>query len=234
MGRHATAPKQSFATGALTQRMLARRQPWRCWGGEGWAKPPVDGAVPQVSQCLSRIAGMGAEQVQVAYGLPSLHMAQALHNRSTGAAMMSPPAHHSLPLCRQPWLEGMGRSCSPRQRNCAPLFLLHTRSGARVGGVTSGGAHSSRMLCGPFFCCPLAAMHEHGFEYALTEGWPRNPNPWRYKFTPPCCKIKHTDTYRCAHEWKPNTAIPFGDPITGGPWRHERKDPGTYEGGSVF
>ena len=45
-------------------------------------------------------------------------------------------------------------------------------------------------------------MYEGGFEYALTEGWPRNPNPWRYKFTPPCCKIVHKDTYRCAHEWK--------------------------------
>ncbi|PNW74251.1 hypothetical protein CHLRE_13g591250v5 [Chlamydomonas reinhardtii] len=78
------------------------------------------------------------------------------------------------------------------------------------------------------------ALHEHGFEYALTEGYPRNPNPWRYKFTPPCCKVKHTDTYRCAHDWSPDTAIPFGDPITGGPWKHDRKDPGTYEGGTVF
>ncbi|GIL79952.1 hypothetical protein Vretimale_12814 [Volvox reticuliferus] len=78
------------------------------------------------------------------------------------------------------------------------------------------------------------AMHEHGFEYALTQGYPRNPNPWRYKFTPPCCKIMHTDTYRCAHGWSPDTSIPFGDPITGGPWTHARPDPGTYEGGTVF
>jgi hypothetical protein len=33
---------------------------------------------------------------------------------------------------------------------------------------------------------------------------------------------------------QPDTAIPLGDPITGGPWRHERKDPGSYEGGTVF
>jgi hypothetical protein len=25
------------------------------------------------------------------------------------------------------------------------------------------------------------AMLEHGFEYALTEGYPRNPDPWRYR-----------------------------------------------------
>eukprot|EP00195_Chlamydomonas_chlamydogama_P015552 CAMPEP_0202899652 /NCGR_PEP_ID=MMETSP1392-20130828/7827_1 /ASSEMBLY_ACC=CAM_ASM_000868 /TAXON_ID=225041 /ORGANISM="Chlamydomonas chlamydogama, Strain SAG 11-48b" /LENGTH=462 /DNA_ID=CAMNT_0049585895 /DNA_START=182 /DNA_END=1570 /DNA_ORIENTATION=- len=78
------------------------------------------------------------------------------------------------------------------------------------------------------------AMLEEGFEYALTMGFPRNPNPWRYKFAPPCCKIKHTDTYRCAHEWKPDTAIPKGDPIGGGPWKREQPDPGTYEGGTVF
>jgi hypothetical protein len=77
-------------------------------------------------------------------------------------------------------------------------------------------------------------MHEHGFEYALTQGYPRNPNPWRYKFTPPCCKIVHTDTYRCAHNWSPDTSIPFGDPITGGRWTQARPDPGTYEGGTVF
>lgn len=116
---------------------------------------------PEVTQCTKRIAEMTPEKVQQEYGLPTLHTATALYNRSK-------------------------------------------------------------------------AMYEGGFEYALTEGWPRNPNPWRYKFTPPCCKIVHTDTYRCAHEWKPDTAIPLGDPITGGPWKHERKDPGSYEGGSVF
>lgn len=78
------------------------------------------------------------------------------------------------------------------------------------------------------------AMWEGGFEEALTHGFPHNPDPWRYKFTPPCCKIKHTDTYRCAHKWEPDTAIPFGDPIGGGPWTHQRPDLGTYQGGTVF
>lgn len=77
-------------------------------------------------------------------------------------------------------------------------------------------------------------MLERGFEYALTHGYPLNPNPWRYKFTPPCCKIKHTDTYRCAHEWAPDTALPLGDAVGGGPWKRDWPDVGTYEGGSVF
>eukprot|EP00798_Chlamydomonas_sp_ICE-L_P020356 gene20356-27121_t len=78
------------------------------------------------------------------------------------------------------------------------------------------------------------AMIEHGFEYALTMGYPRNPNPWRYKFPPPCCKIKHTDTYRCAHEWNPDTHLPLGNPVGGMPWTKDYPDPGSYEGGSVF
>lgn len=77
-------------------------------------------------------------------------------------------------------------------------------------------------------------MLEHGFEYALTHGYPLNPNPWRYKFTPPCCKIKHTDTYRCANEWAPDTALPLGDAVGGGPWKRDWPDVGTYEGGTVF
>ena len=77
-------------------------------------------------------------------------------------------------------------------------------------------------------------MHKQGFEYALTLGYPRNPNPWRYKFAPPCCKIKHTDTYRCAHDWAPDTAIPLGNPIGGDKWKRDEADPGSYLGGSIF
>lgn len=115
---------------------------------------------------------------------------------------------------------------------------LHASHHATVGGFV---LHAHRFC--PYLCrTPVlprptlfpAAMHEHGFEYALTEGFPRNPNPWRYKFTPPCCKVKHTDTYRCAHDWTPDTSIPKGDPITGKEWNHPRPDPGTYEGGTVF
>ncbi len=78
-------------------------------------------------------------------------------------------------------------------------------------------------------------MHEHGFEHALTHGFPRNPNAWRYKFPEPCCEIVHPDYYRCKNkDWKPDTALPFGDPIGGGPWNKAWKDVGSYEGGSVF
>ncbi len=92
-------------------------------------------------------------------------------------------------------------------------------------------------MCAGVLCTGAcaAAMWEHGFEYALTQGYPRNPNPWRYKFAEPCCSIVHLDTYRCRNRtWKPDTSLPFGDPIGGGPWRRDWKDVGTYEGGSVF
>jgi hypothetical protein len=80
-----------------------------------------------------------------------------------------------------------------------------------------------------------AAMWERGFEEALMHGQPMNPNPWRYKVTPPCCQIVHEDTYRCSDKnWKPDISLPFGDPITGGPWGRDWPDVGTYEGGSVF
>jgi len=77
-------------------------------------------------------------------------------------------------------------------------------------------------------------MLEHGFEHALTLGYPRNPNPWRYRFAPPCCKIKHTDTYRCAHDWQPDVGVPWGDPVSGGEWKRDWPDHGSYEGGSSF
>ena len=44
-----------------------------------------------------------------------------------------------------------------------------------------------------FSAPPLySAMLEHGFEYALTEGYPRNPNPWRYR-----CVLTSTNCLTC-------------------------------------
>ncbi|MEW5307325.1 MAG: hypothetical protein WDW36_009731 [Sanguina aurantia] len=51
------------------------------------------------------------------------------------------------------------------------------------------------------------AMVDHGFEWALSEGYPRNPDAWRYRPTPPL--LSHQ-----AH-------------------RHLPLDPGRYTGGSV-
>ncbi len=54
------------------------------------------------------------------------------------------------------------------------------------------------------------------------------------RYAPPCCKIKHTDMYRCAHEWNPDTGVPFGDPMSGGVWKRDWPDHGSYEGGTSF
>lgn len=61
-------------------------------------------------------------------------------------------------------------------------------------------AHAISSLGSQVMACTLALllswfaadMHQHGFEHALKYGQPLNPNPWRYKMTVPCCKIKHT------------------------------------------
>ncbi|KAJ9505716.1 hypothetical protein QJQ45_021475 [Haematococcus lacustris] len=76
------------------------------------------------------------------------------------------------------------------------------------------------------------AMHEDGFESAMLHSYPVNPSPWRYRPAPSCCKIIHTDMYRCGVPWNPDTAIPFGDPIGGLPWRRDSPDPGSYVGGT--
>jgi len=118
------------------------------------------------------------------------------------------------------WLPGVGR-CLKKLHGMTPEAIMHSYG---FPNLLTASALKNRSQ----------AMYEHGFEYALTQGYPRNPNPWRYKFVPPCCKIKHTDTYRCAHDWKPDTSLPFGDPIGGHEWKRDSKDPGSYEGGSVF
>ncbi|GFH21239.1 uncharacterized protein HaLaN_18500 [Haematococcus lacustris] len=74
------------------------------------------------------------------------------------------------------------------------------------------------------------AMHEDGFESAMLHSYPVNPSPWRYRPAPSCCKIIHTDMYRCGVPWNPDTAIPFGDPIGGLPWRRDSPDPGSLKG----
>lgn len=88
-------------------------------------------------------------------------------------------------------------ACMPRSALCSGTSTVRLH-----GSVWTSTAESFRVLGlvvrapGLALPCPAAAMHEQGFEYALTHGYPRNPNPWRYKYTPPCCKVIHTDTYR--------------------------------------
>ncbi|KAG2488207.1 hypothetical protein HYH03_013201 [Edaphochlamys debaryana] len=38
--------------------------------------------------------------------------------------------------------------------------------------------------------------------------------------------------YECAHPYEPVWELPFGNPLTGGAWDHDRPDIGTYEGGT--
>ncbi len=80
-----------------------------------------------------------------------------------------------------------------------------------------------------------AAMLSRGFEWTLAEGWPRNPDPLRYRWAPPCCAMRHVgssaagDTgFRCAPEMPGHQDLPLGDPVWGGAWTHSTPDPGKY------
>lgn len=64
---------------------------------------------PQVKQCVAKIAGMGVEEVEAAYGLPSLHTAEALRNRSLGAHGCLRAPVHTRP-CTRTWV--CARSCT--------------------------------------------------------------------------------------------------------------------------
>ena len=86
-------------------------------------------------------------------------------------------------------------------------------------------------------CYMRFCMHAWGDDLHLSLAHIAPPPPSLLllcRFTPPCCKIKHTDTYRCAHEWAPDTAVPLGDPVSGGPWTRDWPDHGSYEGGTSF
>ncbi|MEW5319050.1 MAG: hypothetical protein WDW38_010226 [Sanguina aurantia] len=73
-------------------------------------------------------------------------------------------------------------------------------------------------------------MHHKGFEWALQFGEPRNMPPLRYNIQPPCCKLRWDKGGGavCAHEWNLTPALPFGDPIGGGPWNRKWPDVGTF------
>ena len=82
-----------------------------------------------------------------------------------------------------------------------------------------------------------ADLHEHGYEWTLKYGKPRNPGPKTYKLQPACCEVRFNNKigkWACAHEWKPSYDLPYGDPIIGWPWKKATPDPGVYEGGTVF
>ncbi|GFR49181.1 hypothetical protein Agub_g11205, partial [Astrephomene gubernaculifera] len=76
-------------------------------------------------------------------------------------------------------------------------------------------------------------MITRGFEWAAKYGAPQNAPPKRYRFQPPCCRVKvEAGRFACAHPWEPRWELPLGNPITGKDWDKDRPDPGTYPGGT--
>lgn len=83
-------------------------------------------------------------------------------------------------------------------------------------------------------------MLEMGFEEAIKHSQPQNLPGRTYKFQPPCCAMKYAKgAMRCTQpeDWidKIDTALPYGNPVDGGPWiRVGEEDTGTYVGGTQF
>jgi hypothetical protein len=78
-------------------------------------------------------------------------------------------------------------------------------------------------------------MLSRGFEWTLQNGWPRNPTPARYRWAPPCCKMRGEQplpgtrpVYACVKWERGPTSLPRGEPYFGGPWNASSKDTGSY------
>lgn len=81
-------------------------------------------------------------------------------------------------------------------------------------------------------------MIERGYEWTVKHGKPLNPPGRTYLFQPPCCKAQWDVGLGCSQpvNWTASlrTEVPFGNPITGGPWQKLNPDVGTYEGGTKY
>jgi hypothetical protein len=83
-------------------------------------------------------------------------------------------------------------------------------------------------------------MLTKGFEWTLKHGQPVNPWSARYKWNPPCCKVRpitnrkrqpgeSRDVYKCIGQvGQGPTDVPLGNPALGTAWRFPAPDYGTY------
>lgn len=118
--------------------------------------------------------------------------------------------------------------------------LAEWGSAARL--CAAAGCHRHSSPWGPGTNCaparPPADLYEHGFEWTLLHGEPRNPGANTYRVPKTCCRMKVVGgprgSYECLTEWDKMEDLPFGNPFSGGDvWHGTAPDTGKYNGSTI-